>query len=55
MEQMANIRTILIGFPSSTREIIVTIEPPLQGEDRVLYDVAKMVLNMAKSLLNAMK
>ena len=63
MEQMANLRTLLefretfqIGSSSSSlREIAFTIEPPLGGEDKVLYDGAKMTSNMMEPLLNAMR
>ena len=62
MEQMLNLRTpsVLmktsqIDSSSSSREIIFAIEPTLWGEDRLLYDGAKMTSKMAQSLESAMK
>ena len=34
---------------------VIAIEPPLSGEDRALYDGAKMALNRAQSLLKVVK
>jgi len=36
-------------------DIIFLIKPPLWGEDRVLYDGAKVASKKAQYLLNAMK
>jgi hypothetical protein len=62
MEQMVKLRThwdfvknFQIGSSLSSKEIIFVIEPPLLGEDKVLYDDAMMTSNIAESLSNAMK